>query len=224
MRLGFYSLFPELIYSYFNSSILGRALKDGKLDLEAINLRDFSNNVYKKVDSPQIGGGAGQVIDYDVLSRALEKVKSHIIFLSPVGKRFDSYDAMRLAQRDGLCFVCARYHGYDERALEEFADEVYSVGDFILMGGELAALCMAESILRFTPGMLGNEKSLRDESFERSLLEAPVFASERRGDRSGIPSDLLKGNHARIASLKQSLATLKTKYFRPDLFLKKGTK
>lgn len=221
MKITFYTLFPELIQSYFGSSILGRALADGKFDADAINLRRFSNNSYCKVDSAQVGGGAGQVIDYSVLRSALEHKQDHIIFLSPVGKRFDSHDAIRLSRKKELSFVCARYHGYDERALEDFADEVYSIGDFILMGGELAALCMAESILRWVPNILGNEESLMDESFEGDILEAPVFASERNGDRDGIPSELLKGNHARISDLKQSLATLKTKYFRPDLWAKR---
>lgn len=220
IRFSFLTLFPTLIESYFTDSILKRAIHNHLIGVESINIRDYALDKYKKVDEAPISGGAGQVMKADVLSAALESVRdSHIIFLSPCGKPFNHSDALRLSSKKHITFVCGRYEGFDERVIEEWADEIFSVGDFILTGGELPALMLCDSISRFVDGVLGNADSLREESFESSLLEAPNFAKiSSHTSFSPAPSVYLKGNHSKIADLKKRLAICKTKYFRPDLY------
>lgn len=226
MKFSFLTLFPQLIESYFADSILKRALERELIDFEILNIRNYANDKYKKADEPPISGGAGQVIKADVLGRALQDVKdSHIIFLSPCGKPFNNNDALRLSQKSHISFVCGRYEGFDERVIEEFGDEVMSVGDFIVTGGELPALMMCDSVARQIKGVLGNEDSLKQESFEDFLLEAPNFAKISSGNTLFLtpPSEYSKGNHSKIADLKKCLAICKTKYFRPDLYQKYRT-
>ena len=226
MLFRFLTLFPNLITPYFQESILKNALQKKLFDIEVLNLFDFSTHPHKKVDNTQIGGGAGQVIDLEVLGNALEPLrqKSHIIFLTPCAKPFKHNDSIRLAQKPDITFVCGRYEGFDERAIEIYADEVFSIGDFILTGGELAALALCDCIARHIDGVLGNSQSLSGESFENYLLEAPVFSKSRtflqKNEKNLAPSEYYKGNHSIMQDLKEGLAVSKTKYFRPDLFQK----
>lgn len=220
IKFSFLTLFPALIESYFADSILKRAIQKHLIEVESINIRNFALDKYKKVDEPPISGGAGQVMKADVLFTALQSVRdSHIIFLSPCGKPFNNYDALRLSKKTHISFVCGRYEGFDERVIEECADEVFSVGDFVVTGGELPALMLCDSISRFVSGVLGNADSLKEESFESHLLEAPHFAKITHNTSfSAVPSVYLKGNHSKIIGLKKCLAICKTKYFRPDLY------
>ncbi|MDU7693365.1 MAG: tRNA (guanosine(37)-N1)-methyltransferase TrmD [Helicobacter sp.] len=223
--MRFLSLFPDLILSHFKEGILNIALNKKLFELEVINLRNFANNAYKKVDSAQISGGAGQVLDFAPLSNALSNLsQSHIIFLTPSGKQFSNLDAMRLSKRSDLTIVCGRYEGFDERAIEQFCDEAFSIGDFILMGGELAGLCISECILRQIDGVLGNAKSLKEESFENNLLEAPVFSQNKmdKNAKNGAPNEFFSGNHAKISDLKRQLSLFKTQYVRPDLYKRRN--
>ena len=226
MLFRFLTLFPNLITPYFQESILKNALQKKLFDIEVLNLFDFSTHPHKKVDNTQIGGGAGQVIDLEVLGNALEPLrqKSYIIFLTPCAKPFKHNDSIRLAQKPDITFVCGRYEGFDERAIEIYADEVFSIGDFILTGGELAALTLCDCIARHIDGVLGNSQSLSGESFENYLLEAPVFSKSRtflqKNEKNLAPSEYYKGNHSIMQDLKEGLAVSKTKYFRPDLFQK----
>lgn len=227
ITFSFLTLFPSLIQSYFTDSILKRALNKKLIAVETINIRDYAFDKYQKTDEPAIGGGAGQIMRADVLSRALIPLKdSHIIFLSPCGKPFHNLDAKRLSQKAHISFVCGRYEGFDERSIESYANEIMSIGDCILTGGELAALVMCDSIARQISGVLGNADSLRGESFEDSLLESPNFAKIHENTIQDsnlrafypVPSEYSKGNHSRILGLKKNLALCKTKYFRPDLY------
>ena len=222
MLFRFVTLFPSLIGPYFEESILKIARQKSLIDYEIIDPRIFSTHPHKKVDDAQIGGGAGQVISFEVLQNTLQPLQSHIIFLSPCGKPFRQNDAIRLSKKTDITFVCGRYEGFDERSIENYADEIFSLGDFILTGGELVALCLCDSISRQIPNVLGNAESLQGESFENHLLEAPVFARSKnflqKNKKFLPPSDYSKGNHGIILQLKQNLAESKTKYFRPDLF------
>lgn len=230
MTFSFITLFPALIEGYFQDSILKIAREKGLITTHTIQLREFALDSYKSVDAPQIGGGAGQVLLPNVLEKAIKHATSqhtqeaesknpHIIFLTPCAKHFTQSDAVRLTTKEHIIFVCGRYEGIDERVIEAWADEVFCIGDFILTGGELAALCLCDSIARQIPQVLGNANSLQGESFEDSLLEAPVFAhtNEKFEDFTPI-SEYSKGNHNKIALLKNHLALCKTRYFRPDLF------
>ncbi|MDR3178016.1 MAG: tRNA (guanosine(37)-N1)-methyltransferase TrmD [Campylobacteraceae bacterium] len=220
MNFTFVTLFPNLIYPYFEDSILSRAKDSGVIRINCVNPRDFSLDKHKKVDDYKAGGGAGLLMSAQPLFDALAHIgkEAHFIFLTPAGKSFSQNDAKRLSAKKHIVFVCGRYEGIDERVIETYADEVFSVGDFVLTGGELPALCMCDAISRMVDGVLGNEKSLLEESFENTLLEAPSFTKPNEYEGLGIPSDFLKGNHAIISRLKNRMAHAKTCFHRPDLY------
>ncbi|WP_297811276.1 tRNA (guanosine(37)-N1)-methyltransferase TrmD [uncultured Helicobacter sp.] len=223
MQFSIITLFPHLIESYFSDSILHRAIKQGLIHIDFVNPRNFSPHRFAKTDDYQVGGGAGLVLEPLTLSNALESVKkhspnTHIIFLTPCAKSFTQKDARRLSQKSHIALVCGRYEGFDERLIESFADEVFSVGDFILTGGEIAALCLCDSISRQVEGVLGNHDSLQGESYEEFLLEAPNFVKPYNFKNLKIPSEYSKGNHAKIRNLKLKASEAKTKFYRLDLY------
>ena len=222
MKFNFITLFENLIKPYFDDSILKRALDKNLFEVSFINPRDFSKDKHKKVDDYMIGGGAGLLIGIQPLSDAILNIKNknpntHIIYLTPVGKKFTQKDAKRLSKKDNITFICGRYEGIDERVIEKYVNEVFCIGDFIITGGELGALCMCDAICRNIDGVLGNANSLEVESFENSLLEAPSFTKPNIFENLSVPSEFLKGNHGKISALKNQMARLKTNYFRPDL-------
>ena len=217
------SLFPELITPYFEQSILKRAAQQRLFSFDCVNPRDFSTDKWRKTDDTISGGGAGMVMTPQPLFDALGAIRqkspnAKIVFLTPAAKRFCANDARRFAQFDHLVLVCGRYEGIDERVIETFADEVMSIGDFVLTGGELAALVIADSTLRFVPQVLGNSESLSEESYENSLLEAPSFTKPAVFRGLTTPQTLLGGNHKAITAFKQRLAASKTNFHRPDIF------
>jgi tRNA (guanine37-N1)-methyltransferase len=218
MKIIFVTLFPNLIKPYFEDSILKRALEKNLFEIEFVNFRDYAENKHLHVDTPPAGGGAGMVIDNTALRSALNSLKekylnSRTIFLTPVGKVYNQKDAVRFAKEKVLILVSGRYEGFDERLIEDFADEVISIGDFILTGGELGSLIITDSVLRNVNGVLGNIESLNEESFNNNLLEAPQFSKI-----GGFPSILKSGNHKKIQQWKKESSILKTKFHRPDLF------
>ena len=226
MRFSFVTLFPNLIEGYFSESILKRAIEDEKISIDFYNPRDFTSDKHNRVDAPMIGGGAGMLMTPQPLMDTLKSVreaspKAHVIFLSPVAKPFTQNDAKRLAKKEHIVFVSGRYEGIDERVIEAQADELFSIGDFILTGGELASMVVCDAVARNVEGVLGNSDSLDIESFESSLLEAPSFTKPTIYEENKVVSEFLKGNHSKITDLKRGLALSKTKYFRPDLY-KKG--
>jgi tRNA (guanine37-N1)-methyltransferase len=221
MRFTYVTLFSNLIEGYFQDSILKRAREAGHFQIGFINPRDYSASRHHKVDDTAVGGGAGMVMTPQPLFDTLSTLDSdaHIIFVAPVGKQFNQNDAKRLAKKTHIVFVSGRYEGIDERVLETFADEVFSIGDYVLTGGELPSLVMSDAILRNIEGVLGNSESLEMESFETPLLEAPSFGKPPLYDDLAVPSEYLKGNHSRILALKSVLSEYKTKYFRPEQLL-----
>ena len=226
MHFSFVTLFPNLIKGYFCESILKRAIEDDNISIDFYNPRDFTTDKHNKVDAPMIGGGAGMLMTPQPLMDTLTKIKkdssnAHIIFVSPVAKTFTQNDAKRLAKKEHIVFVSGRYEGIDERVIESHADEIFSIGDFILTGGELASMVLCDAISRNIDNVLGNSDSLSIESFEASLLEAPSFTKPTNYEGNEVVSEFLKGNHSKITDLKRGLALCKTKYFRPDLY-KKG--
>lgn len=228
MKFNFISLFPNLIENYFNESILKIAREKELIKLHFDNPRNYSTNKHNKVDDTKISGGAGMLMACQPLFDCLENYKnSHIIFLSPTGKPFKQIDAKRLALKSEITFVCGRYEGIDERVYENYANEVFSIGDFVLTGGELGALCMCDAIARNINGVIKQE-SLVEESFENYLLEAPSFTKPFifQYKKNNIfkkfysISSFVKGNHANISLLKNHLSFCKTKFHRPDLLAK----
>jgi tRNA (guanine37-N1)-methyltransferase len=228
MTYTFVTLFSNLIEGYFKDSILKRAIDKEILDIKYLNPRDYSTNKHFKVDDTAVGGGAGMVMNPQPLFDCLDDLKKddqdvHIVFLTPVAKPFVQNDAKRLAKKSHIAFVSGRYEGIDERVIEKYADEVFSIGDYILTGGELASLVLCDSISRNIDGVLGNSDSLEIESFESPLLEAPSFSKPQTYDEISVPSEYLKGNHSKIRSLKLALSECKTKFFRPEQLLKHRT-
>ncbi|MDR0665626.1 MAG: tRNA (guanosine(37)-N1)-methyltransferase TrmD [Helicobacteraceae bacterium] len=222
MRFSFITIFENLIAPYFNEAILKKAIDKKLLEIEIVNPRDYSADKWQKTDDTVTGGGAGMVMTpqplFDSLAdlrRKSPKVK--ILFMTPCAKRFGSRDAKRLAAQEHIAFVCGRYEGFDERAIEVFADEVFSIGDFVLTGGELPAIMMCDAIARFVSGTLGNERSALTDSFENAALESPSFTKPTLFRGYGTPSELLSGNHKAIDEFRSRLSALKTRYFRPDL-------
>jgi len=225
MKFNFVTLFPNLISGYFSDSILSRAIANNLIKIDYYNPRDYSTNRHNKVDDALVGGGAGMLMSMQPLADTLEEIKtkdpnSKIVFLTPVAKKFTQKDSKRLAKEESITFVCGRYEGFDERAIELYADELFSIGDFILTGGELAALVMCDSISRNVPNVLGNSESLSEESFENEILEAPSFTKPNIYKERAVISEFLKGNHSKISSIKLKLSLYKTKYFRPDIYSK----
>lgn len=225
MRFNFVTLFPNIIKGYFSDSILHRAIDGNLIELHYFNPRDYSTNRHNKVDDAIVGGGAGMLMSMQPLVDTIKDIKkvdpqTKVIVLTPVAKRFIQADAKRLAEVDSVTLVCGRYEGFDERFIENYVDELLSIGDFILTGGELAAMTICDSISRNVDGVLGNSDSLVEESFENSLLEAPSFTKPNIYEEKAVVSEFLKGNHSKIASTKLNLALCKTNYFRPDIFCK----
>ena len=221
MKFSFVTLFSNLIEGYFGDSILKRAIEKELLSVAYLNPRDYSSNKHHKVDDTAVGGGAGMVMNPQPLFDCLDELKRsdegvHIVFLTPVAKPFTQNDAKRLAKKSHIAFVSGRYEGIDERVIEKYADEVFSIGDYILTGGELASLVLCDAISRNVEGVLGNSESLEVESFEDELLEAPSFSKPKLYDNLSVPSEYLKGNHSKIRSLKFALSQCKTKFFRPE--------
>ncbi|HIO91197.1 MAG TPA: tRNA (guanosine(37)-N1)-methyltransferase TrmD [Campylobacterales bacterium] len=225
MKFTFVTLFSSLCQGYFSDSILKRAIDKKYIEIDYLSPRDFTTNKHKKVDDYQIGGGAGLTLMTQPLDSLICDIKeknsdAHVIFVLPSAKPFRQIDAMRLASKKHIVLVSGRYEGFDERSIEMLADEVFSVGDFILTGGELPSLCICDSISRQVDGVLGNSDSLSGESFENNLLEAPGFTKPNIFKNTEVTKEYLSGNHKKINQIKKELAKYKTKFFRPDLFEK----
>jgi len=225
MKFSFVTLFPNLIEPYFKDSILKKAVEKELINYKFYNPRDYTTNKHKKVDDTLCGGGAGQLIFPQPLFDLLDKIKledkdAYIIFPLAAAKPFNQNDAKRLAKKKNIVMVSGRYEGIDERVIEQYANEVFSVGDYILTGGELPSMIMADAISRNVDGVLGNMDSLTDESYNpnedaKLSLEAPSFTKPIEFKGLSVPSELLKGNHANIRNLKSKLSKYKTQYFRP---------
>jgi tRNA (guanine37-N1)-methyltransferase len=226
LKFTFVTLFPNIIKGYFSDSILAKAQEKDLLKLKFYNPRDYTQNKHNKVDDTLCGGGAGQLMFPQPLFDTLDTIRkddpeSYIIFPLAAAKPFNQNDAKRLAKKKSIVFVSGRYEGIDERVIETYANEVFSIGDYILTGGELPSMVMSDAIVRNVDGVLGNNDSLEDESYnnltikKQELLEAPSFTKPVNFKGLKVPSELLKGNHSIIRDLKSKLSWCKTKYYRP---------
>jgi len=224
MHFNVISLFPDLIKSYFEFSIVKRAKDAGVITVDAINPRDFSTSKHKKVDDTPYGGGAGMVLMCEPFFGAYESIEkkenSKTILLTPQGQPFTHKKSMELAQYDELTIICGHYEGFDERIRQNIDCEEISIGDFVLTGGELPALCLIDSISRNIEGTLGKIESAHADSFFDGLLEHPHYTKpyEYRGMK--VPDVLLSGNHAEINRWRRKEQLKRTKERRPDLFEK----
>ncbi|MBE2250060.1 MAG: tRNA (guanosine(37)-N1)-methyltransferase TrmD [Myxococcus sp.] len=224
MRFEVLTLFPTMIGGYTSESILGKARDKGLLELTVTDVRDFAHNKHRNTDDTPYGGGAGMVMKVESLVGAIEAAKARlpgarVILMSPRGATFDQQKARALAAQGSAVLVCGRYEGVDERALA-WVDEELSLGDFVLTGGELAALCVIDAVARLVPGVLGNATSATTESFEANLLEHPHYTRPVEFRGMVVPEVLQGGDHARIERWRRWHALHLTKARRPDLFAK----
>ena len=220
MKFTAITLFPEMFDSLKNEGVISRAIKQNRIEIEPVQLRNFSQDTRKNVDNHPAGGGDGMVIQADVAERALKSVitpESIIILTTPRGKLFNSECAKKLSKEKHLIFLCGRYAGFDERFVQKYVHLHLSIGDFVLSGGELPAMCMIDSISRFIPGTLGNEESPLSDSFEDGLLEAPCFTKPQDFHGEEIPPVLMSGNHKKIVEYKRIEQLKVTAKMRPDL-------
>jgi len=218
------TLFPEAFPGTLGLSIIGKALREGAWSLETVQLRDFGLGPHKNVDDTPAGGGAGMVLRADVMASALDALPRNarpIIYLSPRGAPLSQAMAKHWAAGPGLILICGRFEGLDERVIETRGIEEIAVGDAVLAGGEAAALVLLESCVRLLPGVLGNEGSLAEESFEDGLLEHPQYTRPRDFEGYPIPDVLLKGDHAKIAAWRKAERERITATRRPDLIARR---
>lgn len=221
-RASVITLFPEMFPGVLGGSLTGRALKDGKWQLDTVHLRDFGEGRHRNVDDTPAGGGAGMVLRADIMGRAIEhalrKGPGPLIYLSPRGRRFDQAMARSLATTPGAIFICGRFEGLDQRVIEHYGVTEVSLGDFVMTGGELAAQAVIDATVRLLPGVLGNEASAEEESFSNGLLEHPHYTKPADWHGHKIPDVLLSGHHGEIAKWRQAQSEAITRARRPDLW------
>ena len=235
MQFYIMTLFPDMVMDGLNTSIIGRAMDKGLLDIEAVNIRDYAFNKHNSVDDYPYGGGAGMLMQAEPVYQCYEAVKKKIetkallsdpgtrksprvIYLSPQGKTFNQTMAEEFAQEEDLVFLCGHYEGIDERALENIVTDFVSIGDYVLTGGELPAMVVIDTVSRLVPGVLNNEESAETESFSDGLLEYPQYTRPADYNGKAVPEVLLSGHHANIEKWRHEKSLERTKKYRPDLY------
>ena len=218
-----FTLYPEIFPGPLNKGLYGKALSNKIWNLDIINIRDSAKDKHKTVDDTPFGGGSGMLIKPDVLARSIDQhvnKSEKIFYLSPKGKLFNQETAKSLSKEHCINLICGHFEGVDQRLLETRNIEEISVGDYILSGGETAALIIIDSILRLVPGILGNEKSVYEESFENRLLEYPQYTKPQLWEEKNVPDVLLSGDHSKIKDWRLSQSEAITRHRRPDLWEK----
>jgi len=227
MRIDVITLFPELVEALQDYGVVGRALRAKQVELGLTNPRNFTTDVNNRVDDRPYGGGPGMVMQYTPMSLALDEVVSHsntkpkVLYLSPQGKQLDQKKVRSLSQHEHIVLLCGRYEGVDERLIDARVDEELSIGDYVISGGELAAMVLVDAIVRTLPGVLGDEQSAEQDSFEQGLLDCPHYTRPESINDVAVPNVLLSGDHQKIAQwrLKQMLG--RTYLRRPDMLEKR---
>ena len=226
MNFHVLTLFPEMIAQVMNTSIIGRAIANGHLLVEAVNIRDYTESKHKKVDDYPYGGGAGMLMQAQPIFDAYLAVKERIskppkvIYLTPQGRLFDQQMAKELAKEEDIVLLCGHYEGIDERILEEIVTDHISIGDYVLTGGELPAMVMIDAVARMVQGVLKNAESGETESLSHHLLEYPQYSRPEVWQGKRVPEILLSGDHAKVEKWRQEQAIKRTKERRPDLYAK----
>ena len=225
MKITILTIFPEMFDSVLNSSILGRAREQGLIDVQCVDIRPFSDRKHKNTDDYPFGGGAGMVMLAQPIMDAMahvtgENFHGRRIYMGPRGITLTTAKARELAREEELVLLCGHYEGVDQRALDACIDEEISIGDYILTGGELAAMVLTDCVARFIPGVLGSAESPEEESFSDGLLEYPQYTRPRELRGMEVPEVLLSGDHAKIRAWRRQESLRATKRFRPDLLEK----
>lgn len=223
MNFHIMTLFPEMVMDGLNTSIIGRAVKNGLLNIEAVNIRDFAQNKHGQVDDYVYGGGAGLLMQAAPIYRAYEHIcenmekKPRVVYLTPQGEVFTQKHAEEFAQEEELIFLCGHYEGVDERVLEEIVTDYMSIGDYVLTGGELPSMVMIDAISRLVPGVLNNDVSAEIESFHDNLLEYPQYTRPEEWNGKKVPPVLLSGHHVNVEKWRREQSLKRTLERRPDL-------
>ena len=218
-----FTLYPEVFPGPLSKGLYGKALSKELWNLKVVNIRDAAEDKHKTVDDTPYGGGSGMLLKADTLAKSLDQNKTEsdrIIYLSPKGKKFDQLYAQELSKEKSVSFICGHFEGVDERVLSTRNIEEVSIGDYVLSGGETAAFVVIDSILRLLPGVLGNENSKMDESFENGLLEYPQYTKPQIWEKKAVPDVLLSGDHNKIKDWRLSQSEAITRVRRPDLWQK----
>ena len=219
MQFDVLTLFPEM-FSILDESIIGRAKKNKQIDINLVNIRDFSENKHNKVDDTPYGGGAGMVMMPDVVYRAYNslenKENAKVIYMSPQGKKLNQEKVKELSKENHLIILCGHYEGIDQRVLDKIVDEEISIGDYVLTGGEIPAMVLIDSVSRYVEGVL-NKESIKEESFSENLLEYPQYTRPEVFEGEKVPEVLLSGNHKEIDKWRKEKSLEITKKKRPDL-------
>lgn len=220
MLIDILSLFPGYFEGPFNESMIKRAKEKEIIEIRLIDIRDFAENRYHRVDDRPYGGGPGMVMMPQPVASAIRHVKtpqSRVIYLTPQGPKLTAAKSRQLAEENHLILLCGHYEGIDQRVLDHEIDEELSIGDYVLTNGCLAAIVVVDSVIRFIPGVLGHALAAEEDSFEKGLLDCPHYTRPEVFEGNAVPSVLLSGNHQEIAKWRQEQALRKTKNIRPDL-------
>ena len=223
MRIDILTLFPEMCQTVMNESIIGRAQKSGKVEIVCTNIRDFAGNKHNKVDDTPYGGGMGMVMAAAPIYNCYKSLynedepKPHLIYMSPKGKTFTQKRAVELSKMDRIVLLCGHYEGIDQRVIDEIVDEELSLGDYVLTGGELPALTVADAVCRMLPGVLSDDLCFEEESHFSGLLEYPQYTKPAVWNEIAVPDVLLSGNHAKINDWRRIQSLLITMEKRPDM-------
>ncbi len=223
MKISLLTLFPQLLTPWLNEAILGRAVKNGLLEFDVHDIRNATSDKHRMVDDTPYGGGAGMVLKVDVLENALNVLEpsDEIILLTPAGEKFTQKMAEELSKKQHIVLLCGRYEGFDAR-VETLVTKQLSLGDFVMMGGEAAALCMVEAVTRLVPGVLGDSDSHEQDSFSSGILDYPEFTRPQVWNSLEVPEILRGGNHSAIATWRRREALRRTLERRPDLIQQAG--
>lgn len=223
MKFTVLTLFPEIFAGFLETSILGRARRTGQVEIELVPLREFARDRHRTCDDYPYGGGAGMVLRPEPLAAALTSLEAQhrwTVYLSPAGRLLDQRLVHEYAGRQSVLLIAGRYEGIDQRIIDRYVDEELSIGDYVLGGGEVAAMVVIEAVARVVHGVI-NRESLRDESFAGNLLEYPHYTRPEEFDGQRVPEVLLSGNHARIAAWRREQSVLKTRRYRPELLARR---
>lgn len=221
MRITILTLFPDMYHDFLHTSIIGRAIERGLVTVDFVQIRDFAKDKYKHVDDSPYGGGMGQVMKVQPVLDALQSIQTenmYSVMMSPIGKQFTQSKARELANKEHLVLLCGHYEGLDAR-INQHMDEMISIGDYVLTGGEIASMVVMDAIIRLLKGSI-SEGSTEDESFENGLLEYPQYTQPSSYQGEDVPAVLLSGNHAKIREWRLAKSLLLTKENRPDLYAK----
>lgn len=226
MKISILTLFPEMCNAYLSESIIGRARSSGKVQIECVDIRDYTKDKHRRVDDTPYGGGMGMIMQvdpvYDCFQAICEKdgTVPHLIYLTPQGKTLTQKRVVELSKLDNIALLCGHYEGIDERVIEELQPEEISVGDYVLTGGELPALILADSISRMLPGVLSNDECFEEESHFNSLLEYPQYTRPYEWRGRKVPDVLLTGHHANVDKWRREQSLKRTAERRPDMLEK----